>query len=257
MKKDKIVNINQTKHKGSQLKGYQYFTLTSFIITFITLPRMQKTNKLCTVLAFIFLYLSLVIPGPLYFIGNVFVNYPCMLCVETEEYLQFIRINHYLRGFFSLSVALIIYAQWTRIVAVIVVVAIIYSPLNDLNEYILAGEYHAVYLVFPLIFNAFSEPSITWGFYNNYEMFLMLIGTATALISYALIHKFSNNNLRIVIPVFALFIIGFSGIYIYIFEQPFQMITTSTGILFTLGVMIGLRYFIIGTPNKSFNSTQN
>jgi hypothetical protein len=34
MKKDKTVNINQTKHKRNQLKGYQYLTLTPFIAVF-------------------------------------------------------------------------------------------------------------------------------------------------------------------------------------------------------------------------------
>jgi hypothetical protein len=162
------------------------FTLRPFI------PHAE--NKLWTVLAFVFLYLSLVIPGPLDFSGNVFINYPCMFCVETEEYLQFIRINHFMRGFFSLSVALIIYAQWARIIAVMVIVAILYSPLNDLYVYILTGEYHGVYLIFPFIFNVFSEPSNTWWFYSNDKMFQMLTGTTTALISYALVHKYSNNN---------------------------------------------------------------
>jgi hypothetical protein len=162
-----------------------------------------------------------------------------------------------MRGFFSLSVALIIYAQWARIIAVMVIVAILYSPLNDLYVYILTGEYHGVYLIFPFIFNVFSEPSNTWWFYSNDKMFQMLTGTTTALISYALVHKYSNNNPRIVVPLFALFIVGFSGIYIYIYEQSFRMITTSTGILFSLGVILGLRYFANETHNKSLNSTQN
>lgn len=200
-------------------------------------------NNLWVVLAFIFLYLSIVLPGPLQFSGSVFVNFPCMYCVETEDNLQFIRINHFMRGFLSLSVALVIYAQWTRIIAVIFIIAIIYFPHNDLLENIMTGEYHSMYLIFPFLFNAYSEPSVTWEFYYNYGMFLMLIGASTALISYALIHKFSNKNPRIVVPVFTLFIIGFSGIYICIFELTFRAITIQTSILFTLGVLIGLRFW--------------
>jgi hypothetical protein len=71
----------------------------------------------------------------------------------------------------------------------------------------------------------------------------MLIGTNTALIGYVLIHKFSNNNPRIVVPLFALFIIGFSGVYMYIFEQTFPMLTVYTCTLFTAGVLVGLRFF--------------
>jgi uncharacterized membrane protein YagU involved in acid resistance len=82
----------------------------------------------------------------------------------------------------------------------------------------------------------------------------MLMGVSTALISYALIRKFSNNNPRIVVPAFALFIIVFSGIYMYISKQHFQEITIYSGILYGLAVMFGLRFFVNGMPcEKLFN----
>lgn len=136
-----------------------------------------------------------------------------------------------------------------------ILVVIIYFPLNDvLYILIRSGEYSILYLIYPLIFDAFSDSSIIW-FYYDYELFLMLMGASTALISYALIRKFSNNNLRIKVPIFALFVISFSGIFLHIFEQTSQMIsiTTSSGIIFGLAVLFALRFLLNGAPsNKSF-----
>jgi len=213
---------------------------------------MAQTNKFWTVLAFIFLYLGLAIPGPLHFSGNVFTSF-CMFCEQTEEYSQFRQVNHFLRGFFSLSVALIIYAQWKRIIAIMSIVAVIYFPINDLHEYIQTGEYHSVYLFLPLIVKAVSEPWVLWMFYSSYEMLLMLIGAMIALINYGLIHKVSHYNPRIVVPVFALFFIGFSAVFMIIFKQSFGMITIHNGIIFGLAVLFGLRFFITEVPKKSMN----
>ncbi len=221
---------------------------------------MHKTNKLWTVLAFIFLYLSLVIPGPLDYSGNKFITSLCMFCMHTEAYIEFKHINHFIRGFFSLSIALIIYSQWTRKIALMILVAIIYFPLNEvLYILIRSGEYNKVYFIYPLIFDAFSDSSIIW-FYYDYELFLMLMGASTALISYVLIRKFSNDTPRIIVPIFALFIIMFTEIFLHIFEQTSQMITISlsSGILFGLAVLFGLRFLLNGRScNKSLNSTEN
>jgi hypothetical protein len=183
-----------------------------------------------------------------------------MFCVDTEAYIEFKYINHFIRGFFSLSIALIIYSQWTRKIALMILVAIIYFPLNNLHEHILAGGYSIVYFIYPLMFDAFSDLSGPWLFFYDYEILLMLMGTGTALISYALIRKFNNNNPRIVVPIFALFIIAFSGIILHIFEETSQMIsiTISSGIMFGLAVLFGLRFFVDGIScNKSFNSIED
>ncbi len=186
------------------------------------------------------------LPGVLSFNGSEYES-SClvfnMFSLQTEEYRQFTRTNHFISGVFALSVFLVIYAQWTRIIAIMLVVAIIYSPLNDLHEPMLTGEYSKIYLILPPVLGMFSDSMILW-IYGNYEMLLMLMGGITALVSYALIHYFNNGNPRIVIPVFTLFVFGYSSLYIFIVEQEFLMLTIHNSILFALAVMFGFRFWI-------------
>lgn len=63
MKKDNTENNNQTKHKGNQVKGGQYFTLTPFILWLIFKKVIKILSKCLLILVLIFI-VSLFISGP-------------------------------------------------------------------------------------------------------------------------------------------------------------------------------------------------
>jgi hypothetical protein len=165
--------------------------------------------------------------------------------MPTEEDMQFEETNDFLRGFFSFSVAFIIYGQWTRIIAFLVIIGIINFPLGMIYFGVRLGKFNIFHMILPPVVGALVEPEILY-YYHSYDMLLMLFGASTALISYALIHHASNNNPRIVIPVFIIFFLYFSSVYIYTFEKTFRLPTLYTSVLFVLAVIFGLRFWFEG-----------
>ena len=190
----------------------------------------ELKSKYWAVVACILLFTGLIPNGPFPLLHARECMFPCGID----------KTNEFLKGLFALSLALIVYAQWTKTVVIIVFLAIFLLPLNTVMEAARSG----------MPTTDIFELSSIWWLYGTTEILWNLIGFLIAVISYILIQRLFRQNEKKVVPAyaFAVLIIGFSicvvdGLYIRSLNIPNLS-------LYAIACVFGLRFWIIRNDER-------